>query len=328
LARPTPPDDLRIELIGREHPALPSYFESLPRESGWPAGTVLSLSDREPSDFEQADNYVAAFIGEELVGALSLHPPVQGNYHRLHNLHFHIDILPDWQGRGIGSALMPGMIAFAREREYWRIYLGTLSWNHRALALFGRFGFRIEGISRAAYRVKTEAGAEYYVDGIGMALWIGPELELDSAEGMWQPAASGEAVPAEGVVYRGDTGVEIDELIELYASVDDRRQFYPEMIKGAWTGADLAVTARRDGKLIGMARGITDRSTTLYICDVLVEPGEQKQGIGGELMRRLVAPYRDIYQTVLLTDPETIPFYEKLGYLRWESACLRMHPPE
>ncbi len=324
----TKADNLRIELIDRSHPALPNFFESLPPESGWPEKTVLSLSDREPSDFEQADQYVAGFIGDKLAGALSLHPPVQGNYHRLHNLHFHIDILPAWRRRGIGKALITRMIAYARERNYWRVYLGTLSWNKPALALFGRFGFRVEGVSRAAYRVKTETGDEYYVDGIGMALWIGPELDLNRENGCWEQAASAAPAPDSGLSYNRDSGVEIDELVALYASVGDRRQHFPQMLKGAWSGADLSITVRRDGKLIGMARGITDRSTTLFVCDILVDPSEQRGGIGSELMRRLIEPYRDIYQIALLTDPETIPFYQKLGYLHWESACLRVHPPE
>ena len=324
----TPPADLRIELIGQSHPALPAFFESLPQESGWPDGTVLSLSDREPSDFEQAAEYAAAFVGDELVGALSLHPPPQGNYHRLHNLHFHIDLLPAWQGKGIGRSLMERMLAYAREHDYWRVYLGTLSWNRRALALFGRYGFRIEGISRGAYRVKIEAGDEYYVDGIGMALWIGPELIVDDAGGLVHPGEFAVEPAAGEAVYSSGSAVEIGELVGLYASVGDRRSHYPDMIRSAWAGADHSVTARRDGKLIGMARGITDGATTLYVCDVLVDSDDQRQGVGSELMRRLIEPYRQIYQIALLTDPGTIPFYEKLGYLHWESACMKMTPPE
>ena len=159
-------DYWRVEIVGRDHPALPAFLAALPKDSGWPPGTVLSLTDREPTEFERAERYVAAFADEKMVGALSLHPAAAGNYHRMHNLHFHIDILPGWQGQGVGTALMQRMIRVAREEGYWRIYLGTLSWSERALGLFGHFGFRVEGISRAAYRVKSRAGDDYFLDGI------------------------------------------------------------------------------------------------------------------------------------------------------------------
>ena len=54
-------DKLRIELIGRGHAELPAFLEALPRDSGWPPNTVLSLTDREPTEFERAERYVAAF---------------------------------------------------------------------------------------------------------------------------------------------------------------------------------------------------------------------------------------------------------------------------
>jgi GNAT superfamily N-acetyltransferase len=315
---------IRIEPIDRKHAALSPFLENLPVDSGWPAGTVLSLTDREPTDFERAERYIAAFVDGRIVGAVSLHPEPPGNYHRLHNLHFHIDILPAWQGKGVGRALLARTLAIAREEGYWRVYLGTLSWNRRALSLFGAFGFRVEGVSRAAYRVKTEAGDEYYVDGIGMALWLGPALE-PAAEG-WRGAKT--EAGAGGVEYSALDAPTVEELRALYRSVSDRRAEFPDLIKGAWSGAEAVVTAREDGELIGLARAISDGATTLFVCDLMVEPARQKRGIGAELMRRLVAPYEGIYQTVLLTDPETIPFYEKLGYLRWTSACLKMNPPE
>jgi GNAT superfamily N-acetyltransferase len=324
LKEPTP--SLRIELIDKSHPGLPEFFRALPVDSGWPEGTVLSLTDREITEFERADQFIAALVDERIIGALSLHPSSAGNYHRLHNLHFHIDILPAWQGKGVGTGLMERLLAFAREQGYWRIYLGTLSWNMRALALFGRFGFRVEGVSKGAYKVKTQNGDSYFTDGIGMALWIGPRLIARPGE--WRlRVADPEQALAGGIDYDGDARVGIDELVQLYRAVEDPRYRFPELLKTAWGHSDQCVTARREGKLIGMARGITDRGTTFFVCDVLVQPEHQRKGIGRELMRRLVEPYRDIYQIVLITDPDILPFYTKLGYLHWESACLRMHRP-
>jgi len=316
--------DPRIEPILRDHPGLPAFFAGLPKDSGWPPETVLSLTDREKTEFECAERYVAAFVDDDIVGAISLHPAASGNYHRMHNLHFHIDILPVWQERGVGTALMRRMLSLAMDEGLWRIYLGTLSWNRRALALFGRFGFRVEGISRAAYRVKSRSGEDYFLDGIGMALWIGPRLHLELGDWKLLPEAE---LPwkSEDPCYNCDGMVEIDEIAALYRAVGDHRHHFPEMLKTGWMNSELTVTVRMGGELIGLARAITDRGTTLFVCDVLVKPEQQRQGIGSELMRRLVAPYQDIYQIVLLTDPETLPFYRKLGYMHWESAALQMH---
>jgi GNAT superfamily N-acetyltransferase len=317
---------IQVELIGRGHEGLPAFFEALPKESGWPPDTVLSLTDREPTEFERAERYVAALAEGQIVGALSLHPAAAGNYHRMHNLHFHIDVLPSWQGKGVGSALIRRLIDHAREEGFWRIYLGTLSWNQRALELFGRFGFRVEGLSRAAYRVKTRGGEEYFLDGIGMALWIGPRLEL--APGGWKLRASAEEAKEGEPVFALDGELLTEELVELHRAAGDLRHRFPRLVKAAWRQSDLVITARVGGRLVGAARGLCDRASTLFVCDLLVHPELRRQGIGSELMRRLVAPYADIYQIVLLTDPETMPFYERLGYMSWEYTALQMHPPK
>lgn len=318
---------LQIEIIEKDHKALLAFFAALPKDSGWPPDTVLSLTDREVTEFERAERFVAAFADEKLVGALSLHPAAAGNYHRMHNLHFHIDVLPAWQEQGVGKALLQRTIQLARDEGFWRIYLGTLSWNRRAMALFGRFGFRVEGISRAAYRVKSRSGEDYFVDGIGMALWIGPRLHVETGDWRLIPERDVARDP-DLPIYNCDGVVEIDELVDLYRSVGDHRYKFPEMLNAGWRHSGLVATVRCRGQLIGLARGITDQSTTLFVCDVLVRPEYQGQGIGSELMRRLVAPYREIYQIVLLTDPETLPFYGKLGYMHWESAALKMHRPK
>jgi len=325
--RNTLPDKqlIEVELIGRGHEGLPAFFEALPKESGWPPDTVLSLTDREPTEFERAERYLAALTEGQIVGALSLHPAAAGNYHRMHNLHFHIDVLPSWQGKGVGTALMRRLIEHARAEGFWRIYLGTLSWNQRALELFGRFGFRVEGLSRAAYRVKTRGGEDYFLDGIGMALWIGPRLEVKPGD--WKLTAQWSEPGTGQVAYAQDGELLTEELVALHAAMGDLRHRFPRLVKAAWRQSDLVVTARLGGRLVGAARAISDRASTLFVCDLMVHPELRGQGIGSELMRRLVGPYAGLYQIVLLTDPETMPFFERLGYMSWEYTALQLNPP-
>jgi GNAT superfamily N-acetyltransferase len=121
-----------------------------------------------------------------------------------------------------------------------------------------------------------------------------------------------------------DAPLSANELCELYGSVKDQRARNEGMLLGAWENSHPRTAARVEGRLAGLARGITDKQTTLYICDLLVHPDFQGQGLAAELIRRLCEPFEDIYQTVLMTDPETIPFYEKLGFFHWPSGCMKM----
>jgi GNAT superfamily N-acetyltransferase len=336
--------DLKIEIIRQGHPGLPAFFHSLPGDSGWPPGTVLSLSDREPTEFENAERFVAALQGERVLGLISLHSGEPGNYHRRHNLRLHVDVLPAWRSRGIGTAMMHELLALARREGYLRIHLATLSWNQPALALFGRFGFRVAGTSRAAYQVKTESGEEYFLDGVGMSLWIGPALEAGPVAGSLRvvgagsEAAAGPGARAAGshrtmapsagdIVCRREDVVLSEELMSLYEAAGDPRHRFPAILKGAWSHSWPVVTARRASRLVGAARGIADRHSTLYVCDLLVEPASRRQGIGSRLMLELIEPYRNRCRIILLAEPEALSFCEKLGFTQRHEACLTMDPP-
>ena len=50
--------------------------------------------------------------------------------------------------------------------------------------------------------------------------------------------------------------------------------------------ADIIVTARSNGRLVGVSRAITDFSFCTYLSDLAVDRGFQRQGIGKELIRR------------------------------------------
>lgn len=85
------------------------------------------------------------------------------------------------------------------------------------------------------------------------------------------------------------------------------------------------VTAWDDTSLIGMARAISDGHTILYVQDILVLGAYQRRGIGSGLMRRLLAPYPDMQQVVLITDdsPMTRGFYAATGFEKIDSlGCV------
>ncbi len=76
------------------------------------------------------------------------------------------------------------------------------------------------------------------------------------------------------------------------------------------------VVARRAGRLVGLARAVSDGATICYLQDVLVMPDEQRHGIGHALVRAILDRYASVRQKILLTDdePGQRAFYEALGY--------------
>lgn len=108
-----------------------------------------------------------------------------------------------------------------------------------------------------------------------------------------------------------------DEVVRLYESVGWTAYTRdPENLMRSVAGSHRVVTARRDGRLVGLARSISDGATIVYLQDVLVHPAEQGQGVGRGLMDALFDSYAHVRQHVLLTDtdPGQRAFYERLGF--------------
>lgn len=78
-------------------------------------------------------------------------------------------------------------------------------------------------------------------------------------------------------------------------------------------GANLLITARLDGRCVGVARGLSDFSWVCYLGDLAVKTGFQGRGIG----RRLLLACRDLLgddvAITLFSAPEAKPFYDSVG---------------
>lgn len=119
------------------------------------------------------------------------------------------------------------------------------------------------------------------------------------------------------LVIAPESGTTVDELLALYESVGwTAYTGDPDLLRAAIAGASCVVTARREGKLVGLARALSDGATICYLQDVLVHPAEQRRGIGRALVEAVLDRYRTVRQKVLLTDdePGQRAFYESLGY--------------
>ncbi|ARY91983.1 MULTISPECIES: GNAT family N-acetyltransferase [Lacticaseibacillus] len=91
----------------------------------------------------------------------------------------------------------------------------------------------------------------------------------------------------------------------------------PAKLKRALAQSLMVLGAFDGDRLVGLIRAVGDGETILFIQDLLVHPGYQRQGIGRQLVKALVDHFPEVRQRVLLTDdqPDTRAFYEKIGFV-------------
>ncbi len=96
----------------------------------------------------KADVYLVAEAHGEVVGSAGLHPTGPA-LRRRHVMMMGISVDKDWQGKGVGTALMQGVCDYADHwLAVWRIELTVFADNARAIALYKKFGFEVEGTHR------------------------------------------------------------------------------------------------------------------------------------------------------------------------------------
>jgi len=121
------------------------------------------------------------------------------------------------------------------------------------------------------------------------------------------------------VEYEIVSSAPVAEIVELYKAGDwwqespEARAIIPGMIKGSLC---FMVARSLDGRIVGMARVISDGFSDAYIQDVVVLKTHRGLGIGRELIKRLTqfCVARKIAWIGLIAEPDTQDFYEDLGY--------------
>ena len=96
----------------------------------------------------QMDLQLVAEVEGEVVGSAGLHPTGPA-LRRRHAMMLGISVVGAMQGRGVGTALMAALCDYA---DQWlgirRLELDVYADNQRALALYRKFGFEVEGTHR------------------------------------------------------------------------------------------------------------------------------------------------------------------------------------
>ncbi len=125
------------------------------------------------------------------------------------------------------------------------------------------------------------------------------------------------------VLYHLESDLSPDEFINLLhrSTLAERRPVdEPDTIRGMLEHADVIVTARIDGKLVGVARAITDFNYCTYLSDLAVDVAFQRQGIGRELIRRTHEATGLHSTLILLAAPKAESYYPHIG-MRQHHSC-------
>lgn len=119
-----------------------------------------------------------------------------------------------------------------------------------------------------------------------------------------------------GTIYQKETKCSVDEFLSLLQSsglagrrpVDDLVRL-DSMLRNS----NLVITARIEGKLVGLARCVTDFSFTCYLADLAVSKEVQGKGIGARLIQETKNHIGPMVSLTLNSVPEAIGFYKSIG---------------
>jgi GNAT superfamily N-acetyltransferase len=109
------------------------------------------------------------------------------------------------------------------------------------------------------------------------------------------------------------SAVEFIDVLVRSTLAERRPVSEPERIETMLRQADVIVTARIDGQLVGVARAITDRSYATYLSDLAVDERYQRRGIGRELIHRTHETAGKQTMLVLLAAPNARRYYPHIG---------------
>lgn len=125
------------------------------------------------------------------------------------------------------------------------------------------------------------------------------------------------------IIYQVEKDLNVEEFRNLLIrstlgerrSIDDNNK-----LEKMCENADIMLTARFEGKLVGVARSLSDFVYATYLSDLAVDKAFQKLGIG----KKLIAETKKLVQgkLILLSAPAAIEYYAKIGMKQFEYTFI------
>ena len=120
--------------------------------------------------------------------------------------------------------------------------------------------------------------------------------------------------------------VDMDELSSLYriAPLGNKP---PDALATVFGNSMFVCFVYVSDVLVGAGRVLADGLDCAYIADVAVHPDHQGRGLGQAIIRQLVALSQGHKKIILYANPGTEGFYDKLGFLRMNTAMAIWRDP-
>ncbi len=105
-----------------------------------------------------------------------------------------------------------------------------------------------------------------------------------------------------------------EEIVALYEANKWSSAKKPNELFQALLNSDYLVTAREEGKLIGIGNALSDGHLVVYYPHLLVLPEYHRKGVGKMIMEKFAQKYGHLHQQILVADGGAIEFYKKCGF--------------
>jgi predicted N-acetyltransferase YhbS len=126
------------------------------------------------------------------------------------------------------------------------------------------------------------------------------------------------------IIYKVEQTLNPSEFIDVLnrSTLGERRPVNNfKQISKMCKNANLIVSARLDGKLIGIARSITDFVYCTYLSDLAVDKEFQKKGIGKRLIEE-TKKQSPLAKLILLSAPAATDYYPKIGMKKHDNCFI------
>ena len=125
------------------------------------------------------------------------------------------------------------------------------------------------------------------------------------------------------IIYQVEKDLSVEEFrnVLIRSTLGERRPIDDSnKLEKMCENADIMLTARFEGKLVGVARSLSDFVYATYLSDLAVDEAFQKLGIG----KKLIAETKKLVQgkLILLSAPAAIEYYPKIGMTQFEYSFL------
>jgi ribosomal protein S18 acetylase RimI-like enzyme len=129
------------------------------------------------------------------------------------------------------------------------------------------------------------------------------------------------------ITYQINAPLIVDDVIRVFRNSGIRRPIdQPGRIQEMIEHANLIVSAWDGQKLIGIGRALTDFSFCCYLSDLAVDRDYQRSGIGRALVKAVLEQIGDRCSLILLSAPEAMEYYPKLGFEEIKNGFMIKRP--